>query len=265
MSSTTEERTITVPEVPPTRASKSRTLRALGEQRPPRVPAAVDLSDMTFALVVPGGGAEFAPSPLRRTGTQSGSHLEEVPPVGAWAARGVCRNQTELFFPVRGQRPQAAVDCNRCPVREPCLAYGLSHPAQLGVLGGMTVEERRRVRGATKAATRAARGTEDLPVYAVLENLARYPVMTWGRIARSGDDDALIQLAFELGAGWRALPPGRWEFDVEWIDGAAVLRARLVERDLSMLLRSDPSAEPRVDTHEPELLRHEDHRRVAVG
>jgi WhiB family redox-sensing transcriptional regulator len=205
------------------------------------VPAAVDLSTLDFSLVVPGGGPEFAPAPLRRTGISSGSHLQEVPPVGSWAAQGACRHRTELFFPVRGQRPQAALDlCAQCPVVEPCLAYGLDHAAQLGVLGGMTVEERRRVRSATKAAIRAARGTDGYPLLAVLADLARHPVRTWGEIAR-GDADTVVQLAFELGAGWHALPPGRWEFDVELGDGPA-LRARLVERDVSMAFRIDDPA-----------------------
>jgi hypothetical protein len=112
----------------------------------------------------------------------------------------------------------------------------------------MTVEERRRLRAASKAATKAARGTDELPLCAVLEDLARYPVSTWGQIARSDDHEALVRLAFELGAGWRRLPPGRWEFDVqradspEGADHATILRARLAERDLSVLSSPEGSS-----------------------
>jgi WhiB family redox-sensing transcriptional regulator len=188
---------------------------------------------MVFGLVVEGGGEEYAPRPIRRTGALSGSHLEEVPRVGTWAAKGVCRNQTDLFFPVRGQRPQAAIAlCGICPVIEECRAYGLSNPAQLGVLGGLTVEERRRVRGDMRLAVKAMRGTEEQKLFAVLEDLARYPVETWGEIARSTDYHAAAQLAFELGAGWRPLPPGTWEFDVELTDQGAILRSRLLQRAL---------------------------------
>jgi hypothetical protein len=66
----------------------------------------------------------------------------------------------------------------------------------------------------------------------VLEDLSRYPVTTWGEIARSADYHAAAQLAFELGAGWRPLPPGVWEFDVERADQTGILRARLVQRAL---------------------------------
>jgi WhiB family redox-sensing transcriptional regulator len=220
------------------RRSVSRVVRALGEQRGTRVPASADLSLMSFALVVAGAGEEYARRPLRRTGAMSGSHLEEVPRVGPWAAQGACRNQTDLFFPIRGQRPHSAIAlCEACPVLEQCRAHGLSNPAQLGVLGSLTVEERRRVRAEMRGATKAARGSEEHPLFAVLEDLARYPVLTWGEIGRSASYDGTVQLAFELGAGWRPLPPGRWEFDAEGSDNGGILRARLARRDLSMLAR----------------------------
>ena len=224
------------------RRSVSRAVRALGEQRGSRAPASVDLARLTFALVVEGAGEEFAPRPLRRTGALSGSHLEEVPRVGPWARFAACRNQTDLFFPVRGQRPNAAIAlCEGCPSLEPCRAYGLSNPAQLGVLGALTVEERRRVRAAMRASTKRSRGTEEHSLFAVLEDLARYPVLTWGEIARGTEFDAVARLAFELGAHWRPLPPGWWDFDVEPRPDGGTLRARLRQRDLSMLSRLSPA------------------------
>jgi WhiB family redox-sensing transcriptional regulator len=217
----------------PARRSVGRALRALGNQRGSRAPASVDIGALSFALVVHGAGEEYAPRPIRRTGALSGSHLEEVPRVGTWAADGVCRNQTDLFFPVRGQRPQAAIAlCTVCPVAEECRAYGLSNPAQLGVLGGLTVEERRRVRAEMRSAVKAARGTDEQMLFAVLEDLARYPTKTWGAIARAADYHSVAQLAFELGAGWRPLPPGDWAFDAEQDDQGGVLRARLERRAL---------------------------------
>ena len=221
---------------------------------------------MDFVLVVKGAGGEYASRPVRRTGTSSGSHLEQVPRVGPWAAHAACRNQTDLFFPIRGQRPQAAIAlCETCPSLEPCRAYGLSNPAQLGVLGALTVEERRRVRAELRAATRATRGTEEHLLFAVLEELARYPVLTWGEIARGTDCDAVAQLAFELGAHWRPLPPGRWDFDVDQRSDGGVLRARLRQRDLSILSRVTPAGDdPDDDPDDDERAGHPPQRPVPL-
>ncbi|MGP7998331.1 MAG: WhiB family transcriptional regulator [Streptosporangiaceae bacterium] len=43
---------------------------------------------------------------------------------------------------------QAKAICHACPVREPCLAWALSHGISSGVWGGTTDEERRAIRSA---------------------------------------------------------------------------------------------------------------------
>jgi WhiB family transcriptional regulator, redox-sensing transcriptional regulator len=76
----------------------------------------------------------------------------------SWAARAVCRGQTELFFPPRAERPQARVRreaaarllCSRCPVAQPCQAHARLH-REYGFWGGESEEERHRA-GFTVAA-----------------------------------------------------------------------------------------------------------------
>ena len=66
-----------------------------------------------------------------------------------WGTNAACRNKDpELFFPV-GQSKQAkkqaetAKDiCMSCPARVPCLEWALGTGQQIGVLGGLTQEER---------------------------------------------------------------------------------------------------------------------------
>ena len=70
-----------------------------------------------------------------------------------WRARAACRGlDPELFFPAAEDGPardvqveRAKAVCRRCPVREQCLraAFDL---LPYGIAGGLTEEERRRVR-----------------------------------------------------------------------------------------------------------------------
>jgi WhiB family transcriptional regulator, redox-sensing transcriptional regulator len=58
---------------------------------------------------------------------------------------GVAESQA-IFFPAKGESIHAArAICHRCPVREPCLDFALTNNC-IGVWGGTTGEERRRIR-----------------------------------------------------------------------------------------------------------------------
>ena len=63
-----------------------------------------------------------------------------------WRSQAACRGlDPELFFPKRGERVGAAkAVCARCPVCAECLELGLEE--HLGVWGGTTEYERRRIR-----------------------------------------------------------------------------------------------------------------------
>jgi WhiB family redox-sensing transcriptional regulator len=65
-----------------------------------------------------------------------------------WKALGLCRfYQPNLFYPERGRdvRPAKRV-CGMCPARLACLSYALRRNERLGIWGGLTERERRRVR-----------------------------------------------------------------------------------------------------------------------
>lgn len=84
-------------------------------------------------------------------------------PAGPWApiewrSVGNCRSSDpNLFFPLgRGraaaeQAEVAKVICRSCPSLAPCLAFALAAHQELGVWGGTTPDERRRIRRPLRA------------------------------------------------------------------------------------------------------------------
>jgi len=86
---------------------------------------------------------------------------------GSWRSRAEClKVNPEMFFPVpsesthigRREREEAKKVCQRCSVREQCLAYALKNNEDHGVWGGMTEGERRRLKqkGAARSVGAAA-------------------------------------------------------------------------------------------------------------
>jgi WhiB family redox-sensing transcriptional regulator len=78
-------------------------------------------------------------------------HRTPAPPVSApagWRYRAACRGaDLEFFFPGRGESAKPARQiCARCPVRQPCLDYALSHGIVHGIWGGLTERDRRALR-----------------------------------------------------------------------------------------------------------------------
>jgi WhiB family redox-sensing transcriptional regulator len=90
-------------------------------------------------------------------------HRSPAPPVvplsGGWRYRAACRGiELEVFFPGRGESAEAARQvCARCPVRQPCLDYALSHGIVHGIWGGLTERNRRSLRSRYTAAARRDR------------------------------------------------------------------------------------------------------------
>jgi WhiB family transcriptional regulator, redox-sensing transcriptional regulator len=84
-----------------------------------------------------------------------------------WRSSGACRSaDPDLFFPIaksglsEQQIARAKMICARCPVRQECLEFAMSHDQTYGIWGGTTVEDRqrdrrRRRRAAVAAAKRA--------------------------------------------------------------------------------------------------------------
>ena len=59
-----------------------------------------------------------------------------------WQRRGACRGiNRDIFFPDDIPDPRALALCHRCPVKEACLDWALSHD-EVGIWGGLTDEQR---------------------------------------------------------------------------------------------------------------------------
>ncbi|WP_084961664.1 WhiB family transcriptional regulator [Thermoactinospora rubra] len=67
-----------------------------------------------------------------------------------WLRRGACRSSDpELFFPLapsRAQEARAKAVCARCQVQAECRDYALRSGESEGIWGGLTPDERRRLR-----------------------------------------------------------------------------------------------------------------------
>ena len=97
--------------------------------------------------------AEIANGTIPRVTRSLAARILSVrPPVlpdTAWKQQGACADHpTDLFFPERGESKQAAAAkriCHTCPVEHTCLVYATTNH-ELGVWGGTTEEERRKMR-----------------------------------------------------------------------------------------------------------------------
>ena len=66
----------------------------------------------------------------------------------SWKDHGLCRGyDPSLFYPEDEEDPayEAKTVCDACPVREPCLEHAITNRERVGVWGGMTARERRRL------------------------------------------------------------------------------------------------------------------------
>lgn len=65
-----------------------------------------------------------------------------------WQDRAACIGaDSRIFFPVRGAPATAAIKiCSTCPVCDDCLEYAMTHVQRLGVWGGQSEKQRRRLR-----------------------------------------------------------------------------------------------------------------------
>jgi WhiB family redox-sensing transcriptional regulator len=83
------------------------------------------------------------------------SHLPatDLPVNPNWRARAACRTEDpDLFFPVGNTGPalyqieEAKAVCRRCPVMERCLQWALDSGQEHGVWGGLSEDDRRRMK-----------------------------------------------------------------------------------------------------------------------
>ena len=69
----------------------------------------------------------------------------------SWHERAECRNHfPDIWFPIagdhRGQWAAAKAICATCPVATECLDYAIAADERWGCWGGMTPDERRRIK-----------------------------------------------------------------------------------------------------------------------
>ncbi|MFP1624275.1 WhiB family transcriptional regulator [Streptomyces sp. 5K101] len=74
-----------------------------------------------------------------------------------WREYAACRNaDPDLFFPIGTGAPAlvqaeaAKLVCERCPVREQCLAWAMENNQESGVWGGLSEDERRSLKRRTQ-------------------------------------------------------------------------------------------------------------------
>jgi WhiB family transcriptional regulator, redox-sensing transcriptional regulator len=72
---------------------------------------------------------------------------------GNWRTRAACRDSDpELFFPIGStgmaldQIRAAKAVCDQCTTRKPCLDFAIATNQEAGVWGGLSEDERRRLR-----------------------------------------------------------------------------------------------------------------------
>jgi len=66
----------------------------------------------------------------------------------AWKDEALCANSDpDAFFPEKGGSPKEAKKvCAKCDVQAQCLEYALATGERFGIWGGLTAEERRKLR-----------------------------------------------------------------------------------------------------------------------
>lgn len=66
----------------------------------------------------------------------------------------LCVHRPDIFTPEvlrnNSDIKKAKAICGHCPAAEPCLAWAMRNPSLIGVLGGTTAAERKRLRGSAR-------------------------------------------------------------------------------------------------------------------
>lgn len=95
----------------------------------------------------------LSPIPHGTSPTRATSDLKECVKHMDWRHKAACLTEDpELFFPVGNTGPalqqieDAKKICQRCEVREQCLAWALEAGQDHGVWGGMSEDERRAIK-----------------------------------------------------------------------------------------------------------------------
>lgn len=85
---------------------------------------------------------------LRRSCAHPTPVFETIPAPGPWIAKAACAGEpTDLFFPEDDVATELARSiCGGCNVRAECINYAVEIPSLDGIWGGLTCDERTRLR-----------------------------------------------------------------------------------------------------------------------
>ena len=74
--------------------------------------------------------------------------MTAILPLPGWTVWALCaETDPEIFYPEKGGSTYAAkMICRGCVVRAECLEYALEHGERFGIWGGLSEQERRRLR-----------------------------------------------------------------------------------------------------------------------
>lgn len=115
---------------------------------------------------------------------------------GAWRQKAACANSdTEKFFPRKGKEAQtqlvisaARLVCASCPVRKECLEFAVRNSIFYGIWGGLTKEERKKVKDGDY--TRATRNSPNILLGALRKLKVDQPMVELAKILNVGVEEA---------------------------------------------------------------------------
>lgn len=93
---------------------------------------------------------------LRTSCAHAGLTFETIPAPGPWIKHAACAGEsTELFFPEDDVATELARSiCSGCKVRAECIGYAVEIPSLDGIWGGLTRQERAKLRSTRRCARR---------------------------------------------------------------------------------------------------------------
>lgn len=107
---------------------------------------------------------------------------------GRWRNKAACANtNTDQFFPRKGKEAQtqnvisaARLVCAVCPVRKECLEFAVTNSIMYGIWGGLTREERKKVKDGDYA--RASRNSPNILLGALRKLKFKDPMVELAKI-----------------------------------------------------------------------------------
>lgn len=115
---------------------------------------------------------------------------------GEWRKQAACANSdTSKFFPSKGKEAKtqhvisaARLVCARCPVRSECLEFAVKNTVMYGIWGGLTREERKKVKDGDYA--RAVKHSPNILLGALRKLKFKEPMVELANIMNIGVEEA---------------------------------------------------------------------------